>query len=181
MTQLCKPVAHRKPTVALYASEVGGLHPGQKIVAAFGGEAVKELPQTRHAYIAIVGPGLTWAAARAEALGLGRILGGTWDLATITSDVEQALVNANLGPRAPRSEFWLGGSQPDGEAGRDVNWHWVTGEAWNYENWSPGEPNDNFGPASEQKLAEWGAGTWNDEGNIGNITGFIAEGDIPVK
>ena len=181
MTTLHKPTARRGSAVELYATEIGGLHPGQSVVASFHGETVLELPKTQHEYLAIIGPGLSWAAARAEAIGLGKVLGGHWDLATITSASEQSLVNANLGPRAPSNEFWLGASQPDGEVRRDANWHWVDGQAWSYENWSPGEPNDNFGPASEQKLAEWGSGTWNDEGNIGNITGFIAEGDVPVK
>ena len=169
MTTLRKPTPGRNAAVELYATELGGPH----------GQGAG--PSTQHAYVAIVAPGLSWAAAREEAIGLGKTLGGHWDLATITSAAEQRVVNAMLGPRAPRDEFWLGAFQPAGEERRDANWQWIDGQPWNYENWAPGEPNDAFGPAGEQQLGEFGTGMWNDEGWDSNITGFIAEGDEPVK
>ena len=194
MRHAAKPPLH-KPTVAqavaaeLYNSELHEvLQKGQKVVADFKHEVVTvaEAPHfhvvEEHQYVAIAGVKLSWDAARTQALALSHVFAGAWDLATITSMGEQQLVNTQLGlggQKGKGGEFWLGAEQPVGERGKDSGWQWVTGEKWDFENWTPGEPNDYFGPASEQKLGEWGGlGTWNDEFNLGNITGFIAEGVV---
>ena len=76
----------------------------------------------------------------------------------------------------------------DDENGVNDGWHWVNDEGLipssngnpaGYANWLTGEPNDNFGPGSEQFLAinllgQWG---WNDEGNVDLIAGFVVEYD----
>lgn len=114
--------------------------------------------------------GLSWAQANTAA----QSLGAGWHLATITSAAEQAFItNSVVGNNNP-GEFWLGAHQVAGA------WTWVTGEDWNYTNWNPGEPNDNYGPDSENWLATWGSGTWkwNDEGALGNITGYIVEHNV---
>jgi hypothetical protein len=123
-------------------------------------------------YTLINGTGLSWAQANAAA----QSIGSGWHLATITSAAEQAFItNSVVGYNNP-GEFWLGGVEVSG------SWTWVTGEAWNYTNWNPGEPNDNYGPNSENWLATWGSNTWkwNDEGALGNITGYIAEYNAPA-
>jgi hypothetical protein len=116
--------------------------------------------------------GFSWAQANAAVAALG----DGWHLATITSQDEQNFITNTVGGNNG-GEFWLGATQ--NSVGQ---WAWVTGEAWNYTNWNPGEPNDNYGPGSENWLATWGAGTWrwNDEGNLGNITGYIAEYNAPA-
>ena len=100
-----------------------------------------------------------------------------WYLATITDAAEQQfIIDYVIGNNG--GEFWLGGYQdPSTTTDPAANWKWVTGEAWGYTSWSAGEPNDFYGSASEQYLAIYGAGiwAWNDEGNIPNINGLIAE------
>jgi hypothetical protein len=121
-----------------------------------------------HTYDLIRANGITWADAQAAASALGT----GWHLATITSSAEQSFITGSVVGSSNPGEFWLGGVQ-DGFG----QWTWVTGETWGYTNWNPGEPNDNYGPGSENHLATWGSGTWrwNDEGNLGNITGYIVE------
>jgi hypothetical protein len=118
-------------------------------------------------YDLINGSGLSWAQANAAA----QSMGAGWHLATITSVAEQTFITNSVVGNNNGGEFWLGAQQIAG------NWSWVTGEAWNYTNWNPGEPNDNYGPDSENWLATWGSGTWkwNDEGNLNNITGYLVE------
>jgi len=57
-------------------------------------------------------------------------------LATITDSTEAAIVTTFLSIPG-NNATWLGGSD---EAQEGV-WAWVTGEAWDYTNWYPGEPN----------------------------------------
>jgi hypothetical protein len=92
-------------------------------------------------YEAVLTGKITWAAAKAMAEQMGG------HLATITSAAEDALVfslindpkywspNGNHGP-------WLGGYQPAGSPEPAGGWTWVTGEAWTYSNWAPGQPGD---------------------------------------
>jgi hypothetical protein len=117
--------------------------------------------------------GYSWAQATAAVA----LLGEGWHLATITSAAEQTFITNSVVGNSNPGEFWLGANQ--NSLGQ---WAWVTGEAWSYTNWNPGEPNDNYGPGSENHLATWGSGTWrwNDEGALGNITGYIAEYNAPA-
>jgi len=101
-----------------------------------------------------------------------------WYLATITSRGEQESLIARLNGLS--GEYWLGGSQANSATAPSDDWSWVTGEAWDYTHWAPGEANDYSGPGSEQYLAVWSeyaedAWQWNDEGCLSNISGFIAE------
>jgi hypothetical protein len=102
-------------------------------------------------------------------------------LATITSQAEQDFI-ANTLLAGVTGEYWLGGSQPIGETHVRDNWSWDNGEDWGYDHWKPTEPNDARGPGSEQDLAMWKRTNWNwewnDEGNFGNITGYIVEQNI---
>jgi hypothetical protein len=123
-------------------------------------------------YDLINGSGLSWAQANAAA----QALGAGWHLATITSAAEQNFItNSVVGNNHP-GEFWLGAQLVNN------NWTWVTGEAFNYTHWNPGEPNDYYGDDTENWLATWGTGTWkwNDEGNLRNITGYLVERNAPV-
>ena len=76
-------------------------------------------------------------------------------------------------------QTWLGGFQPPNEARPNEGWQWITGEPWAYTNWAAGEPNDFFGPASEQYLVyDEGKGKWNDVPlNWGFVDGYIVEFD----
>lgn len=88
-------------------------------------------------------------------------------LATITSAQENDWIWNNLGG-TQLAHSWLGGYQPAGSPEPDGNWQWVTGEAWTYSNWAPGEPSDFRGndPNGESALmlGRWGdpINWWND-------------------
>jgi hypothetical protein len=66
--------------------------------------------------------------------------GSPGHLATCTSAEENAFV-FSLVVQSPDA-VWLGGYQEPITSPPDVDWHWVTGEPWDYTNWCPGEPND---------------------------------------
>jgi hypothetical protein len=80
----------------------------------------------------VVEGGMTWEQARVDAEARGG------HLATITSQHEWECIRAVLGPRslqeAGAGPVWLGASYEEGA------WRWITGEAWQYDRWLPGEP-----------------------------------------
>ncbi len=80
-------------------------------------------------------------------------------LATITSQEENQFVYDNLVAFSPSDACWLGGTDENIEGG----WQWITGEPWDYTDWSPGEPNSCGG--DEDYLWMWGDGQWNDNAN----------------
>ncbi len=121
-----------------------------------------------HDYIVVSYAGQSWESARSY---LKENYAG-YTLATVTSAAEQNFLKSSV-LKDHSGAFWLGGFQD-----ADQNWQWDTGEKFDgYASWEPGEPNDYFGEGSEQHLAMWSlyGWDWNDEGNVGNIKGFIAE------
>jgi len=119
-----------------------------------------------------------WADARSALDGTG------YTLAAITSAKEQQFIQDVLNKEADsdKKDLWIGGYQNPSEFDPSLGWSWVTGEKWDYESWIAGEANDYYDNRwgvsnSEQFLSVrsafgWG---WNDEGNIGNISGYLAE------
>jgi len=136
------------------------------------GAAAVTWPGNGHQYDVIVASGIEWsAAAAAETLGIG------WHLATITSAEEDAFVASII---QGSGQLWLGGFQnPATTVDPNANWSWITGEPWQYIAWRSPEPNDFYGPASEQHLAIMD-GVWNDEGSSPRIAGYVIETPIPV-
>lgn len=131
---------------------------GQDIVGANG-----------HTYRLYSDQGTQWEASAEFII---NTLGEGWTLATITSEKEQADVSGLIYGKG--TEFWLGGFQYGIE--EDAVWSWITAEEMNYTNWALLEPNDYYGRISEQYMGMWASsGAWNDEGNLGNISGFVAE------
>ncbi|MGO8679235.1 MAG: lectin-like protein [Limisphaerales bacterium] len=145
-----------------------------------------------HYYQVVGDQGVDWATANALAdASTFDGLGG--HLATITSAGENSFVTGLL--PSGGNEYWLGGYQvPPDQPIATAGWTWVNGEgtfpgvngafgyANAYSNWNAGEPNDNFGLASEQFMAIWAStgggnvrGTWNDDGDLGDITGYVVE------
>lgn len=135
------------------------------------------------------GQAKNWAGANAAANSLS-YYGETGHLATITSLGEDTFLN-NLGISAgfpgTRQELWVGGVQRSNQATPGAGWEWVNGEGSidatnagpNYANWLGGEPNDLDGIENnrENHLAIRLRGNfgWNDEGNLGNIVGYVVE------
>lgn len=130
-----------------------------------------------HYYAAIdTVSGYNWhdAKANAESMIFNGMRG---HLATITSAAENQWIFDNITNR----NYYLGGTDENSEG----NWEWVTGEAWDFTNWSPGEPN-NCCVNGEHYLQFWhGNGSWNDIfNNSGHVSGYIVEFDnlspVPV-
>jgi hypothetical protein len=126
-------------------------------------------------YQFVPGQANTWDAANAAA-NASSYLGLPGHLATITSYDEDVLINGLVGQRG---EVWAGGYQnPIDQAVATAGWTWVNGEGtFGYSNWLGGEPNDAYGAGAEQYLGLGlgGAFGWNDEGALGNITGYVVE------
>jgi PEP-CTERM motif-containing protein len=142
------------------------------------------VPFNGHYYDVIRAAGITWNDARAAALSQF-FLSLQGHLVTITSAGEDTAVH-NMILTNGGGEMWAGGYQnPVTETNPFLGWTWVNGEgtfpgvssASPFANWSGGEPNDFYGPASEQYLGlNFGTG-WNDEGNLSLITGYVIEYD----
>lgn len=107
---------------------------------------------------------MTWADADAWAASLGGYL------ATITSGGEDAWMQANLGIGA--GYYWIGG--------RDLvegTFEWVTAEPFAYQNFLPGEPDDDMGGGADclaLSATDW---KWLDTNGefAGFVSGAIAE------
>ena len=132
-----------------------------------------------HDYIVVAAPAIEWTAARTA-------VPSGYHLATITSAGENAFV-LGLIDALGGQEYWLGGSRPAGANSGD-GWSWQNGEGlfWDlgaavpgaYSNWNrPAEPT-----GDGQYLGMWSstaccgpAGTWNDEGFLPLIAGYVIE------
>jgi hypothetical protein len=119
---------------------------------------------------------MDWEAASAFAETLS-VDGVSGHLATITRQLEQDFIVANLGQELVR-RCWLGAEQPDPNVPADQGWAWVTGEAWGYTNWCAGEPNDYNGGEDALQFSNNGTqpvGGWNDASRSIVQSGFIVE------
>ena len=108
-----------------------------------------------------------WTNAEAQAVQLGG------HLVTINDAAENAWVFNTFGNYGgvPR-ELHIGLT----DAGHEGQWVWTSGEAANYRNWAPGEPNNGQGIFPNENYAimyaptdPWPQGSWND------IMGSLAE------
>lgn len=127
-----------------------------------------------HYYEAVTYGGASWTEARDLAAAM-TLPGYQGHLVTITSQAEQDFIVANL-PSAlgsPQSfGYWLGGfSNISGV------FEWVTGEAFAYTSWSPGEPNFDTPPSALHFFGLGSpAGAWNDAPQNGfRFGGYVVE------
>jgi hypothetical protein len=95
----------------------------------------------------------TWHDAKSQSEDVGGYL------ATLTTEEEDRFVYGNL-VQSSSQDCWLGGTD---EVVEGV-WQWITGETWDYENWAPGEPNDDSG---QDYLNIYTRGVWDDAGPPG--------------
>lgn len=98
-----------------------------------------------------------WTEAEAKCEKLGG------HLVTITSSKEHNFLKKMAGNRLNRY-CWIGGYKSGGQ------WHWITGEPWNYTAWSDGQPNGSGG--GDYALMENWEGidspwTWDDQNDTG--------------
>lgn len=138
-----------------------------------------------HTYTIVEASGMAWDTAVA-AVPAGQ------HLATITSQAERDFVNSLLTTNEITGQYWLGGTQTpqNTKTNPKDGWDWITCEDWGYTNWPAWEPNDADGTIPEFRLAMaspypydyWTVGgPWNDEQNLGNITGYITETGTPIE
>lgn len=133
-------------------------------------------PGNQHWYEYVPGA-FTWLEANAAAQSK-TWMGFQGYLATLTSAAEDDFVWSNFG--VLQECLWLGGFQdPQDEPDPPASWHWVTGEAWLYTNWYPGEPNDSNDGEYYLDFSIHGHG-WNDESNIFWLSGFVVEYSAPI-
>ena len=59
-------------------------------------------------------------------------------LATITSEEEQDFIRRLIEEKGEKYHYWLGATDRKHEG----DWEWITGEAWTYQNWEEGQPNN---------------------------------------
>jgi hypothetical protein len=135
-----------------------------------------------HYYWTLADPGgIAWAAAEDSAEKFGGYL------ATLTSQAENDFVHSLVSSwsywhkrSSPRvwAGPWLGGRQRAGAPEPDSGWEWITGESFDYSNWSSGQPN-NYGGQDAIHFGEspycW-LSTWNDVSSLDTvIRGYVVE------
>ncbi|MEZ4650960.1 MAG: PEP-CTERM sorting domain-containing protein [Candidatus Eisenbacteria bacterium] len=141
--------------------------------------------QTGHYYDFVEYSQITWSAASTAAFAMDYGgMGGC--LAVVTSQDENDFIYQNFGHHF--WEAWLGGYQ-DPNSPPNENWHWLTGEEWNYTNWASGEPSGPSGSPLPGHVQMWGTnsiapGHWNDDPmntDIAAVSGYLVEfGDTTV-
>ena len=117
-------------------------------------------PTPVHRFEVIVGT-FSWQEAKEDAVARGG------HLATIGSQEESAEMLSVIEP----GNYWLGATDQEEEG----TWTWVTGEAFDFENWGSVEPN---GDEAENFLQLFADGTWNDFTPLnldGYVTGYVLE------
>ena len=140
------------------------------------------------AYPTTGSPDKTWVTAKAAAEA-NVFMGVNGHLATITSGGEDSFVEG-LRVEAELGELWVGGSTDSGCAPvPGCGWRWVNGEGnistpqvplTSYSNWLGGEPNNVGAGEKHLGIGLGGSFGWNDEGNLGNIAGYVIEYDVPI-
>lgn len=134
---------------------------------------------------------ITWTGAKVAAEQRGGYL------ATVTSQAESDFVFTLINVTKHFASYqnylycwgpWLGGYQNLGAATPDADWHWITGEAWDYTNWdcytspySTTQHPDDLGKTEQgrENYLSYGCGyagdwsKWNDIGHNGAKMGAV--------
>lgn len=133
-------------------------------------------PENGHYYQRVdVAGGKNWHNARDAAANM-TFMGRVGHLATITSAAENAFIVSALGGSST-GRHWLGGYQTGGPEPAG-GWTWITGEAFTYTNWAPGQPDDGGGNEQALEFIDpiHGVGLWNDPNEFStNQLGYIVE------
>jgi hypothetical protein len=142
-------------------------------VLCFGSPAGATWSASDQQYILVFSSGITWESAASEVAALG----GSYHLATITSDEEEAYVRGML--RGVTGSLWLGAYEDS------TGWHWVTGEAWSNTYWSLWEPAVALASTalSTDYLTLWnayGRHVWLSatDADAEGVTGYLMERDL---
>lgn len=123
-------------------------------------------------YTIVQSSGINWNDAKLAAEAAGG------HLVTITSAAESDFLK-NTVFQGQDKAYWLGAFQT-GDSNRQnptANWHWVTGEEWNFTDWYSAEPNnagiDEMHLSADKRFNY----QWNDEGSAVSrmINGYVVE------
>lgn len=130
-------------------------------------------------YYEVVSSPLAWESARSAAESMSW-LGVPGHLVAVTSLEENLFLTQTFGAKLEGA--WLGGFQPVGSPEPGGGWQWITGEAFDYTGWFPGEPN-NIGNENVIIYAHdpqaWGK-PWNDtDGSIAQLA-YVVEYPVPA-
>ena len=140
---------------------LGGLLTSSVVNAGVVGSPILN-PANNHYYY-LLSPA-TWSASQTEALSLGG------NLVTINDAAENEWVYSTFG--GLNRALWIGLTDQDSEG----TFSWISGEAFSFSNWSPGEPNNGGGFVSDENYVYiveanpgWllTPGMWNDVPNNG--------------
>ncbi|TIH19784.1 lectin [Marinifilum sp. JC120] len=123
-------------------------------------------------YIIFQSNGINWSDAKLAAESVGG------HLATITSVAENNFLKSTVFQGLDKA-YWLGAYQTNDENRQNPtsNWHWVTGENWDFTDWYASEPNnqriDEMYLSADQRFDF----QWNDEGSAIStmISGYVVE------
>ncbi len=117
------------------------------------GDGLSDAYEMGYGRYQIVNGSFTWDQAKADAEATGG------HLATITSAEEWTAILDVVGISVVEStDIFLGGT----DEGAEGVWSWVTGEAWGYTRWHPGEPNNMNGGEDYLHGGGWYKQLWND-------------------
>lgn len=140
-------------------------------------------------YEIVSAPGISWATARRQAE--ESVFNGVHGhLATLTTAGEDAHVESLRLEVGSGGAYWVGGYQEPGEPSITENWKWVNNEGpipginggQGYANWLANEPNDYWGPSSENHMAIGWLNTfgWNDQGENVGTQGYVLEYPVAI-
>lgn len=149
------PPPDQGDTIQISRPSLGNLNTGDTLKVGTG--------QAGDSQYELISGSFTWTEAKADAEARGGYL------ASITSQAELDKINTLL--PGWDGNTWLGGT----DAGSEGQWRWVSGEAWNFTNWGPAQPNNGGGGDSEQNYLWAISGTWDDFDNIAVPQGYLME------
>ncbi len=122
-----------------------------------------------HYYELVEEQDITWEQAKIAAENSYNSLGWQGHLATITTQAEQDFLGSTTFLGSSINIYgdiiWIGAYQtpPSPEIDGSLDWHWVTGEAWDFTYWDTGEPgNSSLENYAVMKADTWNYGKWND-------------------
>lgn len=147
-------------------------------------------PDNHYDVFQLPDPGQGWEAAKdAAERQLHDGVGG--HLAVPTSpgenDFIRAIIEAYFSElEEPPLSVWLGGFQSEDAQEPAGDWSWVTGEDWNFTNWSEHGPNEFLGIEEdrlEMMVAPGLAGVWNDASEYSDFTRgwYVVEWESPQE
>ena len=168
----------------------GSIHP-EATIELNGGSLVRVgaagpvfFAGTGHYYELIEQWGIGWDDAKTAAEARSH-LGSPGHLVTITSQAENDFIRDTVLGTAVLDHYWVGGYQPENSPEPGGNWQWITGEAWTYQNWNGGEPNNVSGGDEDVLMVYSGVhqsryGKWNDAPRAAAdwVGGYIVEYEV---